>query len=188
MPLSDDRLRSALDPLETAWPPRRPGSAVRDAAVLVPWFTRAGEDRILYTLRCRDLPAHGGEVSFPGGAREDDEDALACALRETREEIGIDGRAFTPLGTLPGRESIHGFAVRVFVARLAVPFSCRPDPSEVDSVLELSVEELRDEDRWEWRTLGAPPRARRIPFFAINGGVQLWGLTALLTRDLLARV
>ena len=185
MALRDDRLRDLLDPLETGWRPR-PG--LRDAAVLVPWFTREGRDHVLYTLRRDDLPVHPGEISFPGGAREADEDALACALRETHEEIGLAPEAFEVLGALSDRVSIAGFLVRPFVARLRPPFTCRPDPGEVERVLSVAVDDLLDETRWVWRTLGSPSLRRRIPFFELEDGVELWGMTALLTRDLLERL
>lgn len=185
MALRDEQLRDLLDPVETSWRPRR---GLRDAAVLVPWFTRDGRDHVLYTLRRADLPVHPGEISFPGGAREADEDALACALRETHEEIGLAPEAFAVLGALPDRVSIAGYLVRPFVARLGSPFTCRPDPAEVQRVLSVAVDDLLDETRWVWRTLGSPPLTRRLPFFELEDGVELWGMTALLTRDLLERL
>ena len=86
MMISDQILRDALDPPERGW---RSDPGQRDAAIVVPWFTRGGRDFLLYTARPDHLPEHPGEVSFPGGGREGDEDALACALRELNEEVGL---------------------------------------------------------------------------------------------------
>jgi 8-oxo-dGTP pyrophosphatase MutT (NUDIX family) len=183
--LSDDALRTVLEPPTTEWR-SRPG--LRDAAVLVPWFTRDGEDLILYTKRMPDLKSHAGEISFPGGAREGEEDALACALREAREEVGLAPDTVTVFGRLPERVSIASYLVHVFVARIPPPAGLACDPCEVDSLVELAVRELRRPERWEWRERVSRTGVRRkVPFFEFAGG-PLWGLTAILTLDLLERV
>jgi len=184
MQIPDPHLRAVLDPLTVDWRSRPPQ---RDAAVLAPLFSRAGQDWVLFTKRRDDLKTHAGEISFPGGAREGDEDALACALRETHEEIGLAATGVDVLGRLPERPSIGGYFVNVFVGRIAPPDRLTIDPTEVASLLSIPVAELRREDRWEWRDVPAPRLRARVPFFEFEGEV-LWGLTAIFTRDLLGRL
>ena len=184
MPVPDERIRSALDPATTEW---RSRTGLRDAAVLAPWFSRGGEDFLLYTKRQDDLPTHGGEISFPGGAREGAENALECALRESCEEVGIDPATVDVLGRLPERVSIASYVVQIFVGRIPSPDGLSLDRSEVDEILEIPVVQLADESRWELRTLEPPPHRRRIPFFEFQGRV-LWGLTGIFTIDLLKRL
>jgi len=181
---SDEQLRATLEPLTLDWNSR---SGLRDAAVLVPWFVRDGKDFILYTKRTEHLRAHAGEVSFPGGAREGSEDALACALRESSEEIGLDSGSVVILGCLPDMVSIAGYLVRLFVGRVSPPDDLKLDRTEVERVIEVSIGDLQCDEKWEWRTLEAPPLRRTLPFFDI-GGCELWGLTALFTRELLCRI
>src|SRR5262249_40879890 len=97
MRIADSDLRHVLAP-PTGERPSVTG--LRDAAVLAPMFVEDGADRLLFTRRRDDLAHHAGEVSFPGGAREGDEDALACALRECAEEIGLRAERVTILGRL----------------------------------------------------------------------------------------
>ena len=74
-----------------------PLEALRPAAVLLPLLIRDGEECMLFTRRTEHLPHHGGEISFPGGARHDDDpDLAATALRETEEEIGVPAAQHRP--------------------------------------------------------------------------------------------
>jgi 8-oxo-dGTP pyrophosphatase MutT (NUDIX family) len=184
MPLDDARLRAGLDPVGDLWVP---GDGLRDAAVLAPWFTRGGRDFLLFTLRRHDLPHHPGQVSFPGGAREGDEGPLACALRESEEELGIRAGDVRVLGAIPPRPSGAGFQVHTVVGRVPPDLVLRPDPREVAAVLELPIDELQDPTRW--RTIAPPafPQRRPSPHFERDGHV-LWGLTARLVLDVLARL
>lgn len=184
MIIPDEQLSAALDPVSTEW---RSRSGLRDAAVLAPLFTRAGRDHLLYTKRRDDLPTHAGEVSFPGGARESGENALQCALRECREEIGLDPASVSVLGCLPQRVSIARYLVHFYVARVPTPQDLVIDRSEVEMLLEIPLEELADASRWEMRVVEAPPFRRTLPFF-VAAGHDLWGLTAILTIDLLKRL
>ncbi|MEY2982913.1 MAG: NUDIX hydrolase [Planctomycetota bacterium] len=190
---SDDRrasvddavLRAVLDPPPTLWSGRE---GLRDAAVLAPILTRAGEDWFLFTRRRDDLRHHPGQVSFPGGRRDGAEDPVACALREAREEVGLHPDEVRVLGGLPARPSVAGFWVQVVVARVDAPFEAlTPDPAEVAEVLAFPLERLRDPGAWELREPRGHPGRRPSPHF-VHGGQVLWGLTARFTLDLLERL
>jgi 8-oxo-dGTP pyrophosphatase MutT (NUDIX family) len=183
--IPDEVLRRVLDPLDRSW---RSRPDARDAAVLAPWFTRGGRDFLLFIVRRPDLPHHAGEIAFPGGGRQGDEDALTCALRETTEEIGLMASAIDPLGALGDRQSSAGFRVRTFVGRIAPPATLAMDPAEVAAVLEVAVDELQDRGRWSYRDVGEGANRRAgVPFFALAGR-DLWGLTARISLDLVARL
>ena len=185
MSLSSENLRRALDPVPRVWQPK-PG--FRPAAVLAPLFMRDGSDWLLFTLRRRDLPNHPGQVSFPGGAREGQEEPETCALRETEEETGLPGDAVEVVGSLPPRLSIAGFWVHPLVGRIPPPTDLRPDPGEVERVLEIPLEQLMEAGRWEMRVPAqADPPRPASPHFDWQG-TALWGLTARFTLDLLERI
>ena len=185
MSLSPEILRRALDPVPKVWQPR-PGH--RFAAVLAPLFSREGSDWLLFTLRRRDLPHHPGQVSFPGGAREGGEGPEACALRETEEETGLRSKTIEVLGSLPPRRSIAKFWVHPLVGLIPPPTDLRPDPREVERVLEIPVADLMETTRWETRVPATPDGQRPpSPHFDWQG-TALWGLTARFTLDLLERI
>jgi 8-oxo-dGTP pyrophosphatase MutT (NUDIX family) len=179
----DGRIRGRLGAIDRAWAPR---DGLRDAAVLAPLFLRDGADRLFLTKRRDDLPDHPGQVAFPGGAREGDEDALACALRETAEEVGIDPATVEVLGRLPDRVSIAGFTVACFVGRVPEPRDLPFDRREVERVFDLPLADLLDDSRWRYEDRSSPLGVfRRVPFFEGEGPV-LWGLTGMFVRDLVA--
>ena len=184
--LLDDRdLHLRLDPPDLAW---RTEPGLRDAAVLLPLVRRDGGDRLVFTLRRDDLPAHAGQISFPGGGREGDEDPVACALRETEEEIGLAPSRCEVLGRLPDRVSIAGFLVAPVVARVVeAPDVYSPDASEVAEVFELPVEAMLDPARWSLRETKHPAaRFARVPQMLLDGR-NVWGLTGIILRDFVRR-
>lgn len=183
--LPDAHVRDALAPPDTDW---RTEGDLRDAAVLLVLVERDGVDHVLYNVRRDDLPAHAGQVSFPGGARDGGEDAVRCALRETEEELGLPPDAIDVLARLPDRVSIAGYLVAPFVARLDRPRPYVPDPSEVADVFEVPLPRLLERERWRFRTLEhRRARFRDIPYFDWDG-YTVWGLTGIITRDFVRAV
>lgn len=113
--------------------------APAQASVLVPLVQR-DELTVLLTQRTDHLVDHPGQISFPGGRAEaHDLDAIATALREAEEEIGLHARHIEVLGTLPTYTTGTGFVVTPVVALVEPPFSIDMDPDEVAEVFEVPL-------------------------------------------------
>ena len=158
-----------------------------DAAVLVPLFIQGGELHVVLTRRRDDLRRHAGEISFPGGRRDDaDRDLLACALREAHEEIGIPAEAVEIVGALqPTPPIATNYAVYPFVGLVEPGFAWEPSDSEVAEVLELSLADLRaGHTRKRMMRRGVPFRTD----VHVVGDALVWGATARMLGDLLERM
>jgi len=167
--------------VDRAW---RPRAGLKDAAVLAPVFVRDGVERLFLTKRREDLPDHPGQVAFPGGAREGNEDALACALRESAEEAGIVPATVEVVARLPDRVSIAGFMVACFVGRIPDPRGLAFDAREVERVFDLPLADLRDAARWRYEDrVHKVGTFKQVPFFEWDGPT-VWGLTGMFVRDL----
>ena len=121
--------------------PRRPFASDRPlepAAVLILLRSTSEGVRLpLIVRRSVDGDAHAGQISLPGGRREHGEDILETALRETREELGIDTGGIEILGRLsPQRIPVSAFEVHPFVGWSQEEFDYDPEPTEVQRVFE----------------------------------------------------
>jgi 8-oxo-dGTP pyrophosphatase MutT (NUDIX family) len=158
-----------------------------DAAVLVPLFVQDGEPHLVFTRRRDDLRRHAGEISFPGGREDhDDESLVATALREAHEEIGLPPSAVEVVGALQPTPTIAtSFAVYPFVGLIEPGMEWTLSPREVAEVLELSLRDLR-------AGYGRRRMVRRgVPFRTdvyVVGDQLIWGATARILGDLLDRV
>ena len=160
----------------------------RAAAVLVPLIARDGVLQVLFTERTAHLTQHGGQVSFPGGAIEpDDSDAVAAALRETCEEVGIAMNLMRPFGYLDRFETISGFNVTPVVAEVDAAYTSLPDPREVAAVFEVPLAFFLDARNLQRRCIDWRGRAREIYDFPYNGH-NIWGATAAMLLSLVRRL
>lgn len=158
-----------------------------DAAVLVPLYLGNGSLHLVFTKRGAELRRHAGEISFPGGRREQDEDDLrATALREAEEEIGLPRTAVEIVGALQPTPTIAtGYAVYPFVGLIESGRSWTPSASEVAAVLELSIPELvAGYGRRRLVRRGLPIRTDTY----VVGEHLIWGATARILGDLLDRL
>lgn len=107
-------------------------------------FEREGEPWLVFTKRTQHVQHHKGEISFPGGARDDDDaDIERTAVRETVEELGVDPQDITIVGRLDELPTfVTGYNVTPFVAVVPEQHSYRPSDAEIDEVIELPVDEL----------------------------------------------
>ncbi|HJN23646.1 MAG TPA: CoA pyrophosphatase [Rhodospirillales bacterium] len=111
------------------------------AAVLVPIVTHAGGLTVLLTRRTGNLANHPGQISFPGGHMEaEDESPEATALRESEEEIGLKERPVEIIGRLDTYETCTGFSVTPVVAVLEPPLELDLDRREVEEAFEVPLD------------------------------------------------
>jgi 8-oxo-dGTP pyrophosphatase MutT (NUDIX family) len=156
--------------------------------VLVPLYLDAGGAlHAVFTERRADLRRHAGEISFPGGRRDEaDADLRATALRETHEEIGLPPQAVEVLGALqPTPTFVTNYAVYPFVGLIEPGFAWVLQEAEVGQVLELPVERVRQGyARRRMVRRGVP---FRTDVYDVDGHV-IWGATARIVADLLERL
>ncbi|MBX6421000.1 MAG: CoA pyrophosphatase [Nevskia sp.] len=161
---------------------------LRPAAVLVPLIERAPAPTILLTRRADTLRSHSGQISFPGGRRDEtDRDFTAAALREAQEEVGIEPSAVEVLGYLEDYPTLTGYRITPVVGRVSGPFEPRIDPAEVAEVFELPLARLLEEGAFARQTLLRD--GLRLPFYELHhGGHRIWGATAGILWNLRCRL
>ena len=150
----------------------------RAAAVLVPLVDRTAGLTILLTQRTEHLARHAGQIAFPGGrVEEGDADAVAAALRETEEEIGLDRRHVEPVGQLDRYVTRTGFTVTPVVGIVSLPFELKLDPSEVADSFEVPLDFILDPANRQRHSAEYQGVARY--FYAFPYGERyIWGATA----------
>ena len=159
-----------------------------DAAVLLALYGWPEEPGLIFTERRADLRRHAGEISFPGGRRDPEDESLqVTALREADEEIGLPPAAVRVLGALPPTPTVAtNFGVYPFVGLIERGRAWTPSASEVDEVLELRLTDLRAaHSRRRLLHRGIPFRS---DVYDVSEEAVIWGATARIVSDLLARV
>lgn len=163
-----------------------PNLNCRRAGVLVLIYPCGGEPCLVLTRRTDSVDSHRGQISFPGGSLDEGEDAIAAALREGWEEVGIMPARLEVIGALsPLYIPPSGFCVYPTVALAAARPDFIPNPHEVAEIIEaplalLLAPDTCREELWEIR--GATVR---VPFYAV-GPHKVWGATAMMLCELLA--
>lgn len=119
------------------------GRKLRPAAVLCGLVERQEGLSVILTQRPETMREHAGQIAFPGGKIDaGDKDAVAAALREAQEEIGLRPDEAEILGPLDHYETGTGFRVAPVVAMVDPAFVARPDPREVDEAFEAPLDFL----------------------------------------------
>ena len=174
--------RRAVGDLPPDFLPKQPW---KPASVLVPLVTHPDMPTVLLTQRTQGLQEHAGQVSFPGGSREQrDRDPVETALRETEEEIGLDRSYVEIAGYLSGYLTITGYAVSPVVGLVHPGFTLKLDPLEVAEVFEVPLAFLADplNRQVEERQWAGP----KVSYYVFNYGQhRIWGATASMLVNFL---
>lgn len=153
-------------------------AARRAAAVLVPVVARPEALTVLLTRRTDHLRDHSGQVSFPGGRVEpQDAGAEATALRETREEVGLEPQRVEVLGKLSDYHTRTGYRITPVVGLVQPPFDLRLDAHEVAAAFEVPLAFLLDPANHQRRA--REYQGRTVHYYAMEWREHtIWGATA----------
>lgn len=180
-----------------AWAPESTGDRVRlydgpprPAAVLVPIVMHRGAPTVLLTRRTLHLRQHSGQVAFPGGrAERSDPDRVFTALRETREEIGLEPIRVEVIGRLPEYLTGTGFRITPVVGLIEPGCRMHADPHEVAAIFEVPLGFLMDPRHHQRRLIAVPGGERAFWAMPYRPGDSeeeyfIWGATAGMLRNL----
>jgi 8-oxo-dGTP pyrophosphatase MutT (NUDIX family) len=164
------------------------GRALRPASVLIPLQMVNGRAELILTKRSARLKHHPGQIAFPGGKQDDgDGSAVAAALREAQEEIGLPPELVQVLGELPAHETVTGYVMTPILGFVRDAFDEVPEAGEVDEVFRVPLNHLTtpanfrvEARRWQGR--------RRYYYAVPYGPYYIWGATARILRALAERV
>ncbi len=204
MPALEQRLRQALAGTHEKLP--RPISAIelpmkldrfispilfksmRPAAVLAPVIRREGGLTMLFTRRSDQMRSHRGQISFPGGRREEsDASAASAALREAQEEVGLLPETVEILGYLDDYPTITRYLVTPVVGLVRGSPELTPHAREVAEVFEVPLEIVLDPKSYARKAFSRG--GVNVPFFELNHeGYRIWGATAGMLWNLVQKV
>ena len=164
-----------------------PNNSLYNSAVLVPLVVNHGEVNLLFTLRSSSLDRHSGQVSFPGGIIEsNDNSPIDTALRETEEEIGIRKGNIQIIGQLIPLNTSTGYFVYPVVGIIDSLENIRRNQVEVDRIFYIPLNWLCDPVHSRLKDyISDEGEIRNVWFFDLFEGDLLWGITAKITHDLI---
>lgn len=182
---ADDPAAEAIDALPVELARRLQSLRLVPAAVLVPLVERPAGLQLLLTQRTDALRDHAGQVSFPGGRVEPgDADALATALREAEEEVGLPAGRVQIAGFLRPQAVVTGFVITPVVGLVPGDIQWRTDPREVAAAFEVPLDFFRQPANRQrslrhWQGIDFPVEEYRID------NRRIWGATAQIIGSLL---
>jgi len=183
-----EALLEAIRRVVASYQPRRiQPEGQPEAAVLLLIYEVHGEPHVLFTLRTDLVETHKGQISFPGGAADpEDDDLRLTALRETYEEVGVRPEDVEVMGQLDDSPAISGFMVTPYVGfiRGPVPYPFQPNPHEVAELIEVPLSHLMDRTNFSEEVRQIDGRDVVMYSYLFRGHV-IWGLTARILKQFL---
>lgn len=156
------------------------------AAVLIA-ITEGERPGVVLTVRREHLRTHAGQIAFPGGRIDDGEDAIAAALREADEELGLDPKRVTVVGVLDRYRTFTGFDIVPVLGVIPPNLSLAPHEHEVADWFEAPLDFLLDPANHKRRS--ALFRGRKRLYHEIEwNGRRIWGATAAMIVNLGSRL
>jgi 8-oxo-dGTP pyrophosphatase MutT (NUDIX family) len=155
------------------------------AAVLIPLFKKNGEYHVLLTRRTDKVGTHKGQISFPGGKRDEGEDLLSTALREAKEEMGIEEKDVRILGELDDMCTISSdFCIAPFVGLIPYPYPFRINRHEIEEIIEVPLSIFLDETKFREEVRSRNGELVSIYFYQ-HDEHTIWGATARILKQLM---
>lgn len=183
LPGVEAQMRFVPTPHRTGWRIGHYPEDARVAAALLLLYPHDGDVAIPLTVRASGLARHAGQISLPGGATDPGEGLVEAALREASEEIGVDPAAVRVLGELtPVHVIVSGFTLHPIVGITDARPAFVAAPEEVDEIVEVSIDDLRDASRIRQGTHVREGVAIEYPYFDLAGH-QVWGATAMVLGE-----
>jgi 8-oxo-dGTP pyrophosphatase MutT (NUDIX family) len=156
------------------------------AAVLIPLFFKNNQAHILFTKRTTNVGTHKGQISFPGGKKDDtDPDLGFTALRETREEVGILESDVDVLGKTDLFLTNTDFMVTPFVGTFEDPYHYKPNMDEIEKLIEVPLLHLLDDSIFRVQKLTRNGFKWNIHYYYYNEDI-IWGVTGFLLSNFLS--
>ena len=173
------KLRAVLDPIDKKF---QLEENLRLAAVLIPIFLK--NERVLLTKRTDFVKQHQGQIAFPGGKFDDKDGNLSTtALRETYEEVGIEPKAIEIIGKLDPVSTISHHYVHPYVGVISDDVSIKINPDEVAEYFFVPLSKLLEKETLKQGTFDGENRF----YYSVND-YKIWGITAGIVSDLIARI
>src|SRR3954467_3560652 len=183
LPGIEAQMRFAPELLRNAWRTGQMPTQSRQAAALLLLYPHETGPAVPLTVRASGLTRHPGQISLPGGATDPGETIAEAALREATEEAGIDPASVRILGELtPVHVIVSGFTLHPVVGVTDRRLDFAAAPGEVEQILEVSLEHLRDASRIRQGTRIREGVAVEYPYFDLLGH-QVWGATAMVLGE-----
>ena len=161
-----------------------PDDAYRSSVLVLLFPNEEGEIELTLTLRTKDIN-HGGQISFPGGGAEEGESVDETALREAQEEIGINPKTVSIIGTLSELYVNHS---NNRVTPVVGFMEKRPEfilnPNEVEELFTVELDSLLHKKNLTVEDWDLQTQKYRGPYWDVHR-VPLWGATAMMLRELL---
>lgn len=154
--------------------------SMAQAGVLIA-FTHEAEPHIVLTLRSSKLAKHSGEVAFPGGKQDPEDDSIiTTALREAHEEVGLCPSQVEVLGELHQVFSRFGYVVTPVVGIIKADIELVANPDELESIFKVPVRFFIDNEPDEYFQRGSI----KMPTYHFEG-YRIWGLTAMMIAEMI---
>ena len=161
-----------------------PVAELRKAAVLIA-VTDSKDPELIYTLRSNKVGSHGGEVSFPGGMYEEQDDTLEnTALRESEEETGLDRNKVSILGPIDTVVSRFNISVTPYVGIVPHDIELNDSSDEIEACFRVPLSFLLRDKRHRNDEINRNCDIFFMPAYEYNSYI-IWGLTAMMTVDFL---
>ena len=155
------------------------------AAVLIPLFKKNGEYYVLLTRRTDKVRHHKGQISFPGGRQDPGEDFLATALREAKEEMGIEAKDVRILGELDDMCTVASdFCISPFVGLIPYPYPFKINRHEIEEIIEVPLSTFMDESKFRQELQMRNGESLQVYFYQ-HDEHTIWGATARILKQLM---